>query len=101
MKLSRGWSLYYESRAIASTEAAGGGDLTVRTDARTTIDVALTGNASIDELRGGSTLVAAQYSAKKLRFRFGLGYGNYNLPVVNFILPIATPFPEFDLSYVF
>lgn len=101
-RLSRGWSLYVESRAIASTEAAADGDLTLALDERTTVDVSATGNASIDEMQGGSTLVALQWSsARRFRLRFGLGYGNYNIPVLNFIVPYATPFPELDLSFVF
>ena len=101
-RLSRGWSLYLESRAIASTEAAGRGDLTIAVDDRTTVEVAATGNASIDEMQGGSTLAALQWSSRgRFRFRFGLGYGNYNIPVINFIIPIATPFPELDVSFVF
>ncbi len=99
--LSRGWTLYLESRAVSSTEAAGQGDGTIAIDERTTVDVAFTGNASIDELRGGSWSVAAQYSRRRLRLRFGVGYGNYNIPLINFIVPVATPFPIFDLSWVF
>ena len=53
-------------------------------------------------MRGASVLAAFQWSsARRFRFRAGLGYGNYNIPVLNFIIPIATPFPELDLSFVF
>jgi hypothetical protein len=101
-RISRGWSLYVESRAIASTEAAADGDLRIMVDDRTTVDVAVTGKASIEEMQGGSTLVALQWSSReRFRLRFGLGYGNYNIPVINFILPVATPFPEFDFSFLF
>jgi hypothetical protein len=99
--LSRGWTLYLESRAIASTQGAGSGDATFTIDDRTTVDVALTGKASIDEMQGASQLIAAQYSRKHFRMRFGIGYGNYNLPVINFIVPVATLFPELDISWVF
>ncbi len=99
--ISRGWTLYLESRGVSSTEAAGRGDGTFAIDERTTTDVSATGTASIDELRGGSSLIAAQYSRRHFRLRFGVGYGNYNIPLVNFIVPVATPFPELDLSWVF
>jgi hypothetical protein len=50
-------------------------------------------SASIDEMQGGSTLVALQWSApERLRLRFGVGSGSYNIPVINFIIPFATPF---------
>jgi len=101
LQLSRGWTLYLESRAVSSTQAAGRADATFSIDDRTTVDVTATGNASIDELRGGSSLLAAQYSRQRFRFRFGIGYGNYNIPVINFIVPATTPFPELDISWVF
>ena len=100
-RISRGWSLYFESRGISSTEAAASGTAQHKIDDRTTVDVALTGKASIDEMQGGSTLLAAQWSGKYTRLRFGVGYGNYNLPLINFIVPVATVFPEFDLYWVF
>ena len=101
LHLSRGWTLYFESRAVSSIEAAGNGDATFTVNDRTTVDVAATGKASIEELRGGSSLLAAQYSREHFRLRFGIGYGNYNIPVVNFIIPVATPFPELDFFWVF
>jgi hypothetical protein len=101
MKLSRGWSLYVESRGISSTHGAADGDLRHNLDERTTVDIMLTGKASIDEMKGGSTLLAFQYSAERFRMRFGAGYGNFNIPVVNFIIPVATPYPELDVYWVF
>ncbi|MBA3502858.1 MAG: hypothetical protein M4D80_10975 [Myxococcota bacterium] len=101
LRISRGWSLYLETRGISSTEAAASGDYMKQLDDRTTVDVAATGNASIDEMQGASSLLAFQYSAKRFRMRFGVGYGNYNLPMINFIVPKATPFPELDLYWVF
>jgi hypothetical protein len=99
--LSRGWTIYLETRAVSSIEGAGQGDATFTINDRTTVDVSLTGKASIEEMRGGSSLIAAQYSRKQFRMRFGIGYGNYNIPVINFIVPVATPFPEFDVYWVF
>jgi len=100
-QVSRGWSLYLESRGISSTEAAASGTAKHAIDDRTSIDVELTGKASIDEMQGASTLLAAQYSGRRFRLRLGVGYGNFNLPVINFIVPVATVFPEFDLYWVF
>jgi hypothetical protein len=30
-----------------------------------------------------------------------MGYGNFNVPMLNFVVPVATPFPELDLYWVF
>lgn len=100
-RISRGWSLYLEGRTISSTEASGAGDVMYTIDERTHVDVAATGKASVDELRGGALLAALQYSRTSFRMRFGLGYGNFNVPMLNFVVPVATPFPELDLFWVF
>ena len=100
-RVSRGWSLYVEARSIASTQASGGGDVMYTIDERTHVDVAATGKASVQELKGASLLAALQYSRSSFRMRFGAGYGNFNVPMLNFIVPVATPFPELDLYWVF
>jgi hypothetical protein len=100
-RISRGWSLYIEARGITSARAHAAGDAMVVVDDRTHIDVAATGRASVEELRGASSLAAFQYSGRRVRARFGLGYGNFNVPMLNFIVPVATPFPDFDLYWVF
>jgi hypothetical protein len=99
--LSRGWSVYLETRSVASTEANAAGDATYMINDRTRVDVAATGSASIEEMRGGSVLAAFQYSRERFRIRFGAGYGNFNIPMLNFIVPVATPFPELDVYWVF
>ncbi len=101
LKISRGWTLYLESRGISSTDGAGQGDVRHTVDDRTMIDVSLTGKASIDEMQGGSTLVAMQWSRKRFRMRLGVGYGNYNVPMLNFIVPKVIPYPELDIYFVF
>ncbi|MBA3460171.1 MAG: hypothetical protein H0T46_09440 [Deltaproteobacteria bacterium] len=101
MRVSRGWTLYLEARAISSTEAAAEGDVMHQIDDRTRVDVNLTGNASIDEMQGASGLLSFQWSRQRFRMRVGIGYGNYNLPLLNFVIPKATPFPELDLFWVF
>jgi hypothetical protein len=100
-RISRGWSFYVEGRSVASTEANAAGDVRYMIDERTQIDVAATGSASIEEMRGGSVLAAFQYSGERFRIRFGAGYGNFNIPMLNFIVPVATPFPELDVFWVF
>lgn len=100
-RLSRGWSLYFEARAVSSVGAGASGAVHRAIDDRTAVDIQVTGNASIDELRGGSSTMVAQYSGHHFRLRLGVGYGNYNLPLLNFVVPIATPYPVFDAYWVF
>lgn len=100
-RISRGWSLYLEGRSISATEANASGDGMYMINERTRVEVAATGSASVEEMRGGSVLAAFQYSAQHFRIRFGAGYGNFNVPMLNFIVPVATPFPDFDMFWVF
>ncbi len=101
LRLSSRWTLVVEGRGIASTSGRASGDFMTRLDDRTTVEVAATGRASIDELRGSTTTVSLQYSREHLRFRFGGGYGNYVLPVLQMVVPTAIPYPELDLYWVF
>jgi hypothetical protein len=101
LAISRGWSLYLETRAISSTNVAIEADATHQVDDRTTVDVAATGKASIEALRGGSVTAAFHWSGERFRLRIGAGWGNYNVPVVNFVTPFTIPYPELDVYWVF
>jgi hypothetical protein len=50
---------------------------------------------------GFSIVPGVHLSWGELNLRAGLGYGNYNLPLVNFVLPRRTLIPDFDLFFVF
>lgn len=50
---------------------------------------------------GFSIVPGIHLSWGEVNLRAGLGYGNYNLPLVNFVLPERTLIPDFDLFFVF
>jgi len=98
---SRGWTLYAEVRGISGVGVNAEGDATHMIDARTRVEVMARADANVDELRGASGTLALHYARKSFRLRAGAGYGNYSLPVLNLVVPVAIPYPELDLYFVF
>jgi len=41
------------------------------------------------------------WSWSSFNLRIGVGYGNYNVPGVNFMIEQRTPIPQFDLFWTF
>jgi hypothetical protein len=48
-----------------------------------------------------SVIPALAWSWENFNLRLGLGYGNFNVPGVNFMVERRTPIPEFDLFWTF
>jgi hypothetical protein len=48
-----------------------------------------------------SIVPALACSWQSFNLRFGVGYGNYNIPGVNFMIKERTPIPELDLYWTF
>jgi hypothetical protein len=77
-------------------------DATLRPDAFTRVEVH--GDVAASEFHVGdafSIVPSLHISWGVFNLRLGLGYGNYNVPLVNFVLPTRTPIPDFDLFFVF
>ncbi|HEY4102299.1 MAG TPA: hypothetical protein VGM44_00345 [Polyangiaceae bacterium] len=71
-------------------------------DAYTT--VVIRGNAQTDALdfRGAASLtLSSVMSWKYFNLRFGVGYGHYNVPGVNFVLGKPSWFPDLDAFWLF
>jgi len=69
-------------------------------DEYTTVEVF--GDAQLDALdveRAWSVIPGVAWSWETFNLRLGLGYGNYNVPGVNFVLPRKTLCPELDLFW--
>ncbi len=57
--------------------------------------------ADIDVQNAWSLTLCSVFSWQTFNFRIGLGYGNYNIPGVNFVIPVRIPYPELDLYWRF
>src|SRR6185503_5393670 len=98
---TRGLTLYGELRAVSSVDIAANGDTMHVLDARTTVTVMAHGDANLEEVHGASATLGLHWARKRFRLRAGVGYGNYSVPVLNFVVPVAIPFPELDVYWVF
>lgn len=102
LRLSKVIALIVHMRWLVLQRVLGTADATVYPDAFTT--VAVHSDVTNDELvvGGGYSIVpAAQFSWGTVNLRLGLGYGNYNVPLVNFVLPQRTLIPDFDVFFLF
>ena len=103
LRLSRVIALIVHGRWLVVQRVASRGDATLHPDAFTTVDVH--GNLSADDrfqIRDAFSIVPAVHlSWGSLNMKFGLGYGNFNIPLVNFVLPQRTLIPEADLYFLF
>jgi hypothetical protein len=72
-------------------------------DAFTSIEVhATASDEHVVNFRYAFSIVPAlDWSWQTFNFRLGLGYGNFNIPGVNFMINRRTPIPELDLYWTF
>lgn len=101
-RLSRVTALTLHSRYLILQRIGAGGDAVLHPDDFTIIEVH--GGASSDALdfkSAYSVTAAAVFSWQTFNLRLGLGYGNYNVPAVNFVLPRKIVYPDLDLYWIF
>lgn len=102
LRLSRVIALIVHGRWLVVQRVASRGDAVLHPDAFTTVDVH--GNLGADDrfqIRDAFSIVPAVHlSWGSLNMKFGLGYGNFNIPLVNFVLPQRSLIPELDLFWI-
>ena len=89
-------------RWLMLQRVAGSEQATVYPDAFSAVRV--NSDASADDFGvqdGFSIVPSVLLSAGVFNLRAGLGYGNFSIPVLNFVLPTRTLIPELDLYLVF
>jgi hypothetical protein len=102
VRLSRVIALLVHARWLVLQRVLAQADATVYPDDFTTVAVHSDVSGSRFEASDGFSVVpAVHFSWGELNLRAGLGYGNYNVPLVNFVLPDRTLIPDFDLFFVF
>jgi hypothetical protein len=102
-RLNRSWALLLRFRQLLAMEVSGTSVTTVHPDGLTTIEVHAGGGT--DDVSGmkfpgvWSLTPAVHYSSRYFNLEGGLVVGNWNLPLVNFMLPTRTVIPELDLYW--
>jgi hypothetical protein len=92
----------FQARYVAFQSANGVGTVTVEVDDVTSADVEAQGTArGADASNGFSVTAYAHFSWQTFNLKVGAGYGNYNVPGMNLVVPERHPYPVFDLYWRF
>ncbi|MBH24256.1 MAG: hypothetical protein CMH57_07365 [Myxococcales bacterium] len=87
-------------RSLAFQGTSGSGSSVTMPDAYTTVEVYGEAQSDVLDVEGASSATLILHWAwSTFNLRVGLGYGNWSLPGVNFVLPEKTYIPEFDLFW--
>jgi hypothetical protein len=101
-RFSRVLALTVHGRYLVFQRGRASANAVLYPDEFTTVEVE--GSATTDELsypQAFSVVPALVWSWQTFNLRAGLGYGNYNISGINFVLPNKTLIPELDLYWIF
>lgn len=99
-RLSRVTALTLHGRYVFFQRQTLGGEATANPDDFTTVDAVASGDEDYAFSGAYSVAVNVVFSWPIFNLRAGLGYGNYNIPALNFVLPDKRFFPELDLYWI-
>lgn len=101
-RLTRVTALVLDARYLVAQRARATVAATVTPDAYTTVEAHGSASTSaLDFPRAWSLVPSVALSWKHFYLRAGVGYGNWSLPLVNFVLPGKSVIPELDVSWFF
>ena len=102
LRLSRAFALIVHGRWLMLQRVSGRANATLYPDAFTTVEVNSSASAGDFSVRDAFSIVPSVLaSLGVLNVRAGIGYGNFNVPLLNFVLPSRTWIPEIDLYFLF
>lgn len=95
-------ALSVRGRYLVFQTAKAAANVTLRPDDFTTVEAAAAGGTdALDFPNVFSVLPAIHFSWRMFNLRTGVGYGSFNIPGINFMLPARTFLPELDMFWVF
>jgi len=101
-RVNRIVALTLQGRYIAYQDAQGVGTVSLVVDDATSADVTAQGTPNAASASNGfSVALSALFSWRYFNLRAGAGYGNYNVPGLNLVIPKRHPFPVFDMFWRF
>lgn len=102
LRLNSVLALVVELRWLMLQRVAANANATLRPDAFTVVVVHGGASARDFEVRDAFSIAPSLLiTLGVFNIRLGVGYGNYNIPLVNFVLPEPTLIPEADLYFLF
>lgn len=103
-RISRSFVVFLKSRHLLTIQVTGSATTTQQLDPYTTIEAMGTAQsgdlASMGFPQTFAVIPGFVWTRKHFNLSLGLGYGNYNVPVVNFMIPTRMVCPELDLYWV-
>jgi hypothetical protein len=100
-RLGKVTSLLLQPRFLSYQLANYQGDVVLHPDEFTTIEVHGAQQSDALDFRGAYSLtLSALFSWERFNLRLGVGYGNYNVPGINFMLPERSLFPDLDFYWI-
>jgi hypothetical protein len=97
VRFTRVTALFAHARFLAYQHVRA--DTVLQLDDYTTAE--LHAGADINVQNAWSLTLSSVFSWEMFNFRVGVGYGNFNVPPINFVLPLRLPYPELDLYWRF
>lgn len=102
VRLSSLFALVVELRWLVLQRVAANANATLRPDAFTVVVVHGGAAASDFAVRDAFSVVPSLLiTLGVFNLRLGVGYGNFNVPLINFVVPERTLIPEADLYFLF
>lgn len=102
LRMSSLFALIVELRWLMLQRVAANASATLRPDAFTVVVVHSGASARDFVVRDSFSVVpSVLITLGVFNLRLGVGYGNFNIPLVNFVVPERTLIPEADLYFLF
>ncbi len=99
-RLTRVTALQLHGRWLAYQDTTASSTITLHPDEYTTVEVVAAAESdAVDVANAFSVVPSFVFSWQTFRLRLGLGYGNFNVPVINFVVPVRSVIPELDLYW--
>ena len=95
-------ALVLHARYLIFQRLTGAATAELHPDPYTTVDVHATALPNALDYRGAASVTAAvALSFETFNLRAGVGYGNYNVPGVNFVIDRRLVYPDLDFYWIF
>jgi hypothetical protein len=91
--------LHFRTLMYQTAQASAG--TTVILDEYTTLEIVGSGETDALDYKASSIVPSLHWSWDSFNLRAGLGYGNWNIPGVNFVVPTKSTIVDFDLFWRF
>ena len=95
-------ALVFSYRHLLYQGVTGKVDAEMNVDEYTTVKFVAGLDSDVAEFGGASSVVSSfVWSWDSFNLRVGLGWGNWSIPGINFVIPEAIPCPDLDMYWIF